>query len=363
MTRIVPRRAVPRRAVPRRTVLAGLAGVLPVLSACGPEESPRRTARSAAPAAVTVESCAGPIHLDSVPRRVVVLGADPLPLLHAVGALDTVVGWTGPFARSAYPDELGSTIAQLPRIDGEVDSTGHTVVSQEIVVSLEPDLVLSSETAVDITALSTLGIPVHVAPAFCSGADLPDVATFDLVHRELKTYGALFAAPERAQTARRELDEALTAVPQAPAGARVAALYPSGASGPVYGYGSASMNHAIIRAAGAVNVWADVPERVFEAGREDLLARRPTTIVLLYDTEAPEKVVEAFRAGPLGTILSRISEVRLIPLPFADTDPPTPLSAVGAQRLGAALAQPTAGDPVTAPTAGGPVCGQAKTPC
>ena len=80
-----------------------------------------------------------------------------------------------------------------------------------------------------------------------------------------------------------DLQERLAAVEAAvgePSGRTAAVLYPTVGGGTTYAYGTGSMAHPQLEAAGLENVFGDVDERVFEVTLEELLGRDPDVVVL-----------------------------------------------------------------------------------
>jgi iron complex transport system substrate-binding protein len=77
---------------------------------------------------------------------------------------------------------------------------------------------------------------------------------------------------------------------------------------------------------------------VFEVGAEELVARAPDVVVVLYSSGTPEAAEQALRASPAGAALLGVADPEIVPLEFPLTDPPTPLTVTGAERLRAAVA-------------------------
>ena len=110
-------------------------------------------------------------------------------------------------------------------------------------------------------------------------------------------------------------------------------LYPTVGGGTTYAYGSRSMAHPQLESAGLDNVFGDVDERVFEVTLEELLGRDPDVVVLLYGDGDPAAVEEALTSLPGADELTAVREDAVMTQLFNFTEPPTPLSIDGLERI------------------------------
>ena len=62
--------------------------------------------------------------------------------LKALGALDSVVLRAGAFPPDYYDAETNAAIQAIPSLGEELDSRGHLQISEEVIISRQPDLVL-----------------------------------------------------------------------------------------------------------------------------------------------------------------------------------------------------------------------------
>lgn len=318
------------------TGLAGLTGCS--ASAGGAPTASESAATGAADFPVTVENCGSEVTLEAKPERIVLVNNDSLPNLEALDAVDRVVAVTAPLQEGLYGDATYSTLGDLDLLSTEKNSTGGSIVSEESILGAEPDLVIAPENAVDRSALAAAGIPLYTPTAYClePGVALSEPATFERVWDELDTLGTLLGVPDVAARVIAEA-EPTVGTPAADEGT-AAALYISSGGSVLSPYGGPSMVTPVFEAAGLTNVYAYAPERVFDANVEDLIARDPDTIVLLYSSGDPQLTIDSFLTAPGVSGLSAVASGRVVALQFPYTDPPSMLSIKGPAELTELLA-------------------------
>ena len=330
---------------PARTLTALMltAATLATLAACSatPAAAPESAATDSASAAafpVTVQNCGTEITLDAAAERIVLVNNDSLPNIEALEAVDRVVAVTSAVQPGLYADATYDTLGSLTTLSTEKNATGGSIVSLEGILGAEPDLVIAPENAVDRTALAAAGIAVYSPTAYCAtpGAELSEPATFDRVWDEVRTLGALLGENPLAEQVIASAESSVSA--SAPDAGTAAALYVSSGGSVLSPYGGPSMVTPVFAAAGLTNVYADSTERVFDANIEDIIARNPGTIVLLYSSGDPQETVDAFLSAPGVAGLGAVQANRVVALQFPYTDPPSMLSIAGPAQLSALLA-------------------------
>lgn len=294
--------------------------------------------------AVTVSTCGRDIVFEKAPERVVITKSEPISLLQAVGAGDTVVARSG-FIPTGYPQQYRAALEAVPALSEEVDDTGHTLISTEEVLAQQPDLVIASPSTVDIDTLAGAGIPTYTPQEYCDHGETATEpqASFDRIAAEIDTYGRIFRAPAAAQTAVEQARQEEESIPQAPEPLRAAALYFTPGAETLYSYGTSSQLDAIIRATGMTQVFDDVSRRVGEVSAEQLVARTPDVLILAFDSPTPVDIAAEFRDTAFFGTLERsrpagAPELQLVPVDFQLTDPPSPATLVGAHVVGEAVA-------------------------
>jgi iron complex transport system substrate-binding protein len=304
--------------------------VLLLLAGCG-RSGPTPGEAGSGSYPVTVQNCGADVTFDAEPERIVLLKSAAVPFLHELGVLDRVVARAGQYPQEYYDEETRAEIDAIPLLTDRTDTSGHLQISREVVVAQRPDLVLGEVDNLDRATLEAAGIPLLEEPALCD-AGVPDVG-FDDIAEQMRLYGTVFDQQEAAGTTATALQERVADLSVAPSGRTAAVLYPTVGGGVTYAYGTSSMAHPQLEAAGFTNVFDDVSDRVFEVTREQLVARDPDVLVLLHSDGDPQAVSDAIATLPGAEQMTAVREGNLLPLLFNFTEPPTPLAVDGLERI------------------------------
>lgn len=294
------------------------------------------TATTEAPAAgaVTVRNCGVDVTFDAPPERVALLESAPVTILHALGVLDRAVLRAGAFPEEYYDDETNAAIADIESLGEDLDESGHLQLSQEVIIGQQPDLVLGLPDGISRESLAEAGINTLVQPVYCP--DGVDATTFDDVYAQIETYGRIFDRTGEAAALVADLRERVTTVEKSAEGKpkrTAAVLYPTVGGGSGYAYGNRSMAHPQLAAAGFTNVFGDVDDRVFEVTTEQLVAADPDVLVLLHVDGNPDDVRNAVVTMPGAESLRAVRDEQIMVQLFNFTEPPTPLSMDGLERI------------------------------
>ncbi|BCB88834.1 ABC transporter substrate-binding protein [Phytohabitans suffuscus] len=283
---------------------------------------------------VTVNNCGVDVSFDAAPQRIVLLKSAAVPYLHALGVMDRVTARAGQYPKDYYDAATLAELDRIPLLTDKTDTSGHLQISKEVVISQQPDLVLGEVDNLSRDTLAAVGIPLLEEPAMCQGSTT--VPAFDDIYTQLETYGKVFGRTGEAATAVTALKERMTKI-QAKAGAgsrrTAAVLYPTVGGGVTYAYGTASMAHPQLEAAGFTNAFADSKERVFEVTLEELLGRNPDVLILLYSDGDPKAVEAALTGLPGAEKLNAVRDGTVMTQLFNFTEPPTPLSIDGLESI------------------------------
>ncbi|WP_210650528.1 ABC transporter substrate-binding protein [Nocardioides sp. SYSU D00065] len=323
--------------MPQPTSYAVAAAVLLAagLSACGAAESdsaPTSTSTGSYP--VTVENCGAEVRFEQAPERLVLLKSSAVPFLHEIGVMDRVTARAGQYPAEYYDEETLAALEDIPLLTDELDSSGHLQISKEVVLAQEPDLVLGQVDNLSRESLDAVGVPLIEEPALCeAGVDEPG---FDDVYAQLELYGQVFGRERQAREAIADLEDDLREIEAEvgePEGRTAAVLYPTVGGGTTYAYGTRSMAHPQLEAAGLENVFGDVDERVFEVSLEELLGRDPDVLVLLHSEGDPAAVEAAVTELPGAEDLTAVRNGDVLVQLFNFTEPPSPLVVEGLARI------------------------------
>ncbi len=316
------------------------------LSACG-RDAGSTGASSTSEFPMTIENCGREITIKKPPERVVLIGDNGVTLLAAAGALGKVVGLAAEPPLEIYDDATRAATEKIPLIGAGETAGGSAQISLEQVIAEKPDLVIgntSAESAVKPDALDGVGIPTIVLPSFC-----PDAAKglhnpgFADVYSQIELFGRLFGNKDKAAAAVTDLRGRVASVEtavQGSSGRTAASLFVFLGSDPPGGYGADSMSNAELRTVGLTNVFGDVAKRYFEPSVEEIIARDPDVLVLLHTEGEPEAVKSDFLGNPGVDRMKAVRNDDILTMRFEFTDPPTPLSVEGLERIARAFTSP-----------------------
>jgi iron complex transport system substrate-binding protein len=296
-------------------------------TACTATEAP-------AAGAVTVRNCDVDVTFDAPPERVALLESAPVTILHALGVLDRAVLRAGAFPEEYYDAGTNAAIAGIESLGEDIDASGHLQLSQEVIIGQQPDLVLGLPDGISRESLAEAGINTLMQPVYCP--DGVDATTFDDVYAQIETYGRIFDRTGEAAALVADLRARVTAVEQTAKGQpkrTAAVLFPTVGGGSGYAYGNRGMAHPQLAAAGFTNVFGDVDDRVFEVTTEQLVAADPDVLVLLHVDGNPEDVKNAVVTMPGAETLRAVRDDQIMVQLFNFTEPPTPLSMDGLERI------------------------------
>lgn len=306
--------------------------------AAGPETGATATSPTSTPTAgsfpVTVTNCGNTLTFTEAPHRVVLLKSASVPYLAGLGVLNDVVTKAGQYPSEYYDDATNAALAKIPTLTDKLDPSGHLQISKEVVLEQEPDLVLGQTDTVNAKSLANTGVPLMEAPAFCG--DTSEPPGFDAVYKEFTMYGKVFGREKEAAAAVEKLksgvDEVTQRIPDRH-GKTGAALYPTIGGGTTYAYGNQSMADPQLKLAGFTNVFGDVDQRVFEVSVEQLLAKDPDVIVLLYSEGSADQVTKELKSLPGADRLKAVKNGHVMAHLLNFTEPPSPLALTGLQSI------------------------------
>lgn len=242
----------------RKTLILTL--LFALLSACAPQATP-----TSAPATLTFTDGLGrEITLDGPAQRIVSMAPSNTEILFAIGAGDQVIGRD---QLSDYPEEaknitdIGSTFEAL---------------NTELIVSLEPDLVLSAEinTAEQVNQLEDLGLTVYY---------LKNPLTLEEMYSNVEIVAQLTGHADEAATLIESLKARVAAVDQkiAPISSRPSVFYELDATDPAKPFtaGKGTFITQLIDRAGGYNIASEL-EGYPQMSLEQVVAADPAFIIL-----------------------------------------------------------------------------------
>lgn len=319
---------------PRLAVTAAASTLVLLGAACGADSGSVDSAAASGDYPVTISNCGADVTFAAEPERVVLLKSAAVPYLRELGVLDRAIARAGQYPDEYYDAATNAALRAIPLLTDKTDTSGHLQISKEIVIGQQPDLVLGEVDNLSRDTLSAVNIPLLEEPALCdkSGAK----PTFDDIYSQLRNYGKVFDRGDEAAAGVEKLKQrmaGITAKAGTSSGRTAAVLYPTPGGGVTYAYGNRSMAHPQLTAAGFRDVFGDVNERVFEVTVEELLGRNPDVLILLYSDGDPKAVEQALTALPGSENLNAVRNGTVMAQLFNFTEPPTPLSIDGVERI------------------------------
>lgn len=312
--------------------LCAMAGL--VLTACGQVASAERDGQVSSPEGypLTTQNCGHEITFQAPPERVTLLESAPVTILDGIGVFDRVQSRAGYFPLEYYDEELAQKVQGVEAFSDDIDASGHLMISQEEVVAQSPDLVLGLPDGVTRAGLADAGAAALIQEVYCEGRR--EGASFDDVYAEINRYGEIFDHGQEAEELNSELSERVAAVEaQQRTNDRTAAvLYPTVGGGPLYSYGTASMAHPQLEAAGFENIFADTDERAFEVQTEELIDRDPDVVIVLYQGEAQDAEDAIMQRSGIEGVSAIANDAVHYQL-FNYTEPASPLVVDGLEQI------------------------------
>lgn len=281
---------------------------------------------------LSIENCGEEVTFESEPERIILLETAPVTILDGLGLMDRVVARAGDFPAEYYDDELHRQIEDVESLSEDLDASGHLMISQEEVVAHDPDLALGQPDGITREGLEPAGVTMLIQELYCPEPTVD--ASYETLYAEIETYGEIFGEQPAAAELVEDLESRVAAVAEkAEAEDRTAAvLYPTVGGGSSYAYGNRSMAHPQLETAGFENVFADADERVFEVQIEELVDRDPDVLILLYQGDV-DGVEEAITELPGAETITAVQDGELHTQLFNFTEPATPLSVEGLERM------------------------------
>lgn len=317
----------------RRTIALLTAPVLLTsLAACG-STGTDSAADGAYP--VTVENCGVDVVFEQQPERVVLLETAPVTILDGLGVMDSVVSLAGVFDPAYYSDDLNAKIDEIPTLSDDIDASGHLMLSQEVVIAEQPDLVLGLPDGVTREGLDSAGANTIIQDIYCPEGP-EEATTFDTLYGQVDEYGQIFGKQTEADELNASLKERVKKVTDQTADGperTAAVLYPTVGGGPLYTYGNTSMAQPQLDAAGFTNVFEEQDERVFEVSIEELIDRDPDVLVLLGQGEELDELEVEVERLPGSDSLTALEDGNVLAQQFNFTEPPSPLAVDGLERI------------------------------
>ncbi|WP_244928117.1 ABC transporter substrate-binding protein [Nocardioides sp. W7] len=325
---------MPKTIVTRLAALSAATALSLTLAGCGSGEDAAQDGGSAAGYPVTLENCGAEVTFHRAPEKAVLLKSATVPYLSELGVLDVVTARAGAYPRPYYDDATWAELEGIPTLSDDLDSSGHLQISKEVVLAEQPDVVFGEADNLTRDTLGAVDIALLEEPGLCP--DPPADASFDDVSEQLRTYGRIFGVPDEAEAAAQRAEARVAEIVAGVAADEdrtAAVLYPTVGGGTTYAYGTRSMAHPQLVAAGLTNVFADVDERVFEVTLEELIGRNPDVLVLLHSDGDGAGVKDAITTMNGAQALAAVRDDQILVQLLNFSEPPSSLAVDGLERI------------------------------
>ncbi|MCH6171288.1 ABC transporter substrate-binding protein [Pseudonocardia alaniniphila] len=288
---------------------------------------------------------------DSPPERVLAIGSEAPSLLVAAGVGDKVTHYAGSLAVPF--DAATKTVVEGAE---HVIEDSHAL-SFEAIINTGVDVAIGTDigAGVDLDGLADrlaqAGVQLLTVSGYCAGIEgrtTAGLSGFDLIYRDVETYGRVFGTEQVAAGAVAGMrDRVAAATEQAGAQSerRAVPLYVR-AEGPLGSYGGQSLVSEQMTLLGLDNVFGGVAKRYFEPTTEELVNGAPDLVFAIFlptgssALETDQDVVAELRSRPeLAGIPSVADDAALLPLNYYYTSP-GPLAIDGLELMAARLAGP-----------------------
>lgn len=296
---------------------------------------------AAGPAAafpVTVESCGKPLTFEAPPQRAVVHDINMAEIMFALELQPQMVGVTGITGWYKTTPEFDAARGDLPELAPKYPTV-------ENLISVEPDFFFAGwyygmKPGGEVTpeSLAKFEIPVYVLSESCIHLDKDQPAvSLETLYRDVRNIGAIFGVAERAEALIAEWEARVAAVAEATdeMGGQRVFLFDSGEDKP-FTAGGFAMPTALIAAAGAKNIMADVETSWGRVGWETVGERNPEFILLLDYGDGGKPLIDVLEAHPVMAETDAVRQERYLALKYSEITPgPANIEAI--EKLARAL--------------------------
>ncbi|MDF0532589.1 ABC transporter substrate-binding protein [Tsukamurella sp. 8F] len=300
----------------------GLAGLL--LAGCGARVQEAGPSASSGPG-TTVTNCGAPLKIPSVPRRVVANDTGITELLFALGLGNHMAGYT------TYDGKHVDYETSPWRTDFDTVHNLGTAFTREVIQAAEPDFVFAGwnygfkeATGVTPDWIRSIGaVPYQLTeacrqPGTTKRGIMPPL---DALYADITNLGRIFGVQDRAEKLVTDYRARIDAVSkQAPARKARVFLFDSASPDP-FTAGREATPQAIIDAAGAENVSADLDDSWVTTSWEAAAQSDPQVIVIVDygvgQENTPQAKIAQLRSQPLMAGTTAVRQGNYLVLPYA----------------------------------------------
>lgn len=232
---------------------------------------------------VTVRSCERDVTFNQAPRRAVSHDINLTGMLLALGLRERMIGYSGVSGWKTLDPSLRDALAGLPELAPRYPSPENLLDAQADFLFAGWGYGMNVGGPLTPQTMAPLGIPVYELSESCSWIMPQRRASLEDLYRDLKNLGRIFDVQPRADELVEHLKQRIARVQEQLAQVQHKPrvfLYDSGEDRPTTS-GRLGMPQALLEAAGADNVMADVSASWTEVNWESVVERDPEVIVIV----------------------------------------------------------------------------------
>ena len=232
---------------------------------------------------VTVRSCERDVTFNQAPQRAVSHDINLTGMLLALGLRERMIGYSGVSGWKTLDPSLRDALVGLPELAPRYPSPENLLDVQADFLFAGWGYGMNVGGPLTPQTLAPLGIPVYELSESCSWIMPQRRASLEDLYRDLKNLGRIFDVQPRADELVGQLKQRIARVHEQLAQVQHKPrvfLYDSGEDRPTTS-GRLGMPQALLEAAGADNVMADVSASWTEVNWESVVERDPEVIVIV----------------------------------------------------------------------------------
>ncbi|MFV3381000.1 MULTISPECIES: ABC transporter substrate-binding protein [Pseudomonas] len=273
---------------------------------------------------VTVRSCERDVTFNQAPQRAVSHDINLTGMLLALGLRERMIGYSGVSGWKTLDPSLRDALVGLPELAPRYPSPENLLDVQADFLFAGWGYGMNVGGPLTPQTLAPLGIPVYELSESCSWIMPQRRASLEDLYRDLKNLGRIFDVQPRADELVGQLKQRIARVHEQLAQVQHKPrvfLYDSGEDRPTTS-GRLGMPQALLEAAGADNVMADVSASWTEVNWESVVERDPEVIVIVdYGPTSWAQKRDFLLNNPALSEVKAIRERRFVVLSYLQVTP------------------------------------------
>ena len=271
---------------------------------------------------LTIENCGRSQTFEKPVRNAIINNINMAEMVYALGFKPYVKALTGVTGAVEIPEDFHDKMGDLPELTPRAPGL-------ELLARENPDLFffgwsygIAAGGAINPDRLEQHGINSYILEESCIRVtdNMPDT-TMDVLYRDFINLGKIFGEPEKGEALVEDFKTRIAAIETQIAGQpKPRVLLFDGTPDDLVTSGSKGMGHAIIEAAGGVNVAAELPSSWVYASIESVVRWNPEYLIFRHDKNM-EQAIQSVIDHPVLGRLEAVRERRFTYLSYAEMVP------------------------------------------